>query len=262
MKHEHLTDDLRDTAMLYAAGALETGEREAFLRHLEEDKCKVCLAEVREFEAAVQSLAIALPEESPSENVKKRLLDQAEAVSTRVRAVETPRKRSSILAWTGWLAAAASILAAVLVFSSNTALREQVASLNTRVVELEGQMTQQRLLLASLTDPDVRVVNLAGQGDAPGARGRIFWNEAQRRWRFYVSGLAPAPSDRSYQLWFVPTAGNPVSAGVFKTNPDGSFEGDIPVPGDLAMLKATAVTTEPADGSPQPTTGFVLLGAI
>lgn len=264
MKHERLTDDLRDTAMLYAAGSLETAEREAFLRHLEEDRCPVCLAEVREFEAAVQSLAVALPEESPSESVRKRLLAQAEAVSSRVRAVESPRQRSSLLAWTGWLAAAASILAAVLVFNSNTSLREQVASLNSRVVELEGQMTQQRLQLASLTSPDVRVINLSGQGDAPGARGRIFWNESERRWHFYVKGLAPAPSDRTYQLWFVPTTGNPVSAGVFTTKPDGSIEIDIDilVPGDLAMLKAAAVTTEPAGGVPQPTGGFVLLGAI
>jgi anti-sigma-K factor RskA len=261
MKHERLTDDLRDTAMLYAAGALERTEREAFVRHLEEDRCLICIAEVKDFEAAAQSMAIALPEKTPSENVRKRLLAQAEAVSSRARQVEPPRQRSSIFAWTGWLAAASTAVATVLVITSNTSLRDQVTSLNSRVVELEGQMSQQRLQLVSLTSPDVRVINLAGQGDTPGARGRIFWNEAERTWRFNIRGLAPTTSDRSYQLWFVPTTGNPVSASVFNTNPDGSIEIDIPVPPDVVMLKAAAVTTEPAGGSPQPTSGFALLGA-
>ena len=65
----------------------------------------------------------------------------------------------------------------------------------------------------------------------------------------------------SYQLWFVPKTGNPVSARVFNTQPNGTAELTIDLPGDLPDLKAAAVTTEPAGGLPQPSGDFALLGA-
>ena len=37
MKHPHLTEELQEKAMLYAAGALEKGERDEYSRPLEED---------------------------------------------------------------------------------------------------------------------------------------------------------------------------------------------------------------------------------
>jgi anti-sigma-K factor RskA len=64
-----------------------------------------------------------------------------------------------------------------------------------------------------------------------------------------------------YQLWFVPKVGMPVSAKVFNTESNGSYEVEIPLPGGLNDLKVAAVTTEPAPEQPQPTGPFALLGA-
>ena len=256
MKHRQVTEELQERAILYAAGVLDENERREYARHLNEDNCEVCRSEVLESEAAAQSLLMSLPVQTPSESVKKRLLAQAEALSD--RPAPGQERKGSFFAVAGWLAAAASVVLLVVTFSSNTALRSQVAALNSRVVELENQAGTQKTLLASLTSD--RIINLAGQGTTPNARARIFWDEAARRWRVYVTGLPQAASARSYQLWFVPKTGKPVSAQVFNTNPDGSAQMEIAVPTDVTALAAAAVTDEPAGGRPQPTGGFVLLG--
>jgi len=258
MKHLQMTEDLQETAILYAAGALGETERREYARHLDEDNCDACRAEVLEFEAAAQSLAVSLPMQTPSESVKKRLMAQAEALS----AMPLPRqeRKGSFFALAGWLTAAASVLVLVIVLSSNTTLRSQVDDLKSRVVDLENQIGTQKSLLASLTSPDIRIINLAGQGATPKARARILWDEPAHNWHVRITGLPQAASARSYQMWFVPKTGNPVSARVFNTNPDGSAEMEIAVPAEVTTLMAAAVTDEPAGGRPQPTGGFVLLG--
>jgi hypothetical protein len=52
--------------------------------------------------------------------------------------------QSPAFAWGGWLAAAAAAVLAVVFFNTNAGLREEVESLNRRVVELESEMTTQR----------------------------------------------------------------------------------------------------------------------
>jgi anti-sigma-K factor RskA len=60
----------------------------------------------------------------------------------------------------------------------------------------------------------------------------------------------------------VPKSGNPVSAEVFNTDPNGSKVIDITVPDTVGDLQAAAVTLEPAGGVPAPTGPFSLLGAL
>jgi len=134
--------------------------------------------------------------------------------------------------------------------------------LRSRIAQLEVQLAGQQNTIAMLTSAGVRVVDLAGQGSNVQASGRIFWDQQQKRWLFSVRNLPPAPPDKSYQLWFVPKTGNPISATVFNTAADGSRLVEVPVPNEVTELKAAAVTTEPLGGLPQPTGDFALLGAM
>lgn len=74
--------------------------------------------------------------------------------------------------------------------------------------------------------------------------------------------MPPVTADKSYQLWFVPKSGPPISASVFNTNSNGSLGIEIPVPDTVTDLKAAAVTTKPAGGLPAPSGAFALLGAM
>jgi len=262
MKHQQLTDELQERAMLYAAGALEEPERNEYSRHLAEDDCAVCKAEVLESEAAAQSLAMMLPMQTPSESVKQRLLAQVETA----RQTERPRpdeRRMPVFGWVGWLAGAAALLVAGVFINLNLGLREEVRSLNAQVVALESQITAQRTLLVSLTSKDTRVVTLGGLSSTPQAHGTIFWDQTAMVWRVYMFDLPPAPANRSYQLWAVPATGMPASAVVFNTDASGSYMTELPEPAVAGMIKLAAVTEEPAGGSPQPTTtAFNLLGTM
>ena len=144
MRHQQLTDELQEKAILYAAGALDEDERREYERHLDEDNCTVCRGEVRESEAAAQSLTIMLPMQTPSESVKRRLIERAEAASLTGRSRQSAERSKPAFAWGGWLAAAAAAVLAAVFFNTNAGLREEVQSLNARVVELESQMTEQR----------------------------------------------------------------------------------------------------------------------
>lgn len=260
MKHLQLTEELQEAASLYAAGAMSEVERKAYANHMEADDCEICRAEVLELQAVMHSFAMELPERTPSPNVKMRLMAQAE-LSNSMRGLQNRPQRQGY-EWAAWLISATATAALIAVLMLNSGLRKNVASLSARVAELESQMMGQRTTLAVMTSPQVRVVNLSGQGAASQAGGRVFWKERERLWLFYVSGLPPAPKDRTYQLWFVPKNGLPVSASVFNTNPDGSATIEIPVPADVGELKATAVTTEPAGGLPQPSGSYVLLATL
>jgi anti-sigma-K factor RskA len=263
MKHDQLTDELQEKAILYAAGALEEREREEYSRHLEEDNCAVCRAEVLESEAAAQSLAMMLPMQTPSETVKRRLLARAEAGTLAARRRTSVERSRPALAWGGWLAAAAALVLAAVFLNTNAGLRDEVQTLNARVAELESQVNTQQVRLASLISPSTTIINLAGQGATPQAQARVFWNKSNRQWHVRVENLPAVANDRVYQLWFVPRTGNPISAEVFNTDASGSTEFDIPVPPEVTTLMAAAVTVEPGPrGSTLPTTsnGFSLLG--
>jgi len=257
MKHQQLTEELQERALLYAAGALDEQEHAEYSRHLAEDDCAVCKAEALESEAAAVSMAMLLPQQTPSASVKRQLM-------ARVGVRDEPRRTSfGWTAWFGWAAAAAAAVLAVVLLNWNSGLREEVQSLNARVAELESQVGEQQTRLAVLMDPATRTVNLAGLGSTPQARGRIYWNEPARQWQVSVIDLPAVPADRTYELWFVPAAGNPVRAEIFNTDANGSAMFTLPVPPQIGVLKAAAVTIEPAGGSDLPTTtAFNLLGTM
>ncbi len=260
-KHSQLNEELQEKASLFAAGTLRDSELSEYVRHLDEDNCAICRKEVQELQSAISLLALDVPLETPSPAVRDRLMRQA-----RRSATAAPPRNPRWAVWTAAISglttiAAGSIL--LVVMRDNTELRRLTGSLSSRIAQLEVQINQQRVRLAVLSSPQVRVVNLAGQGLNASATGRIFSDKSKRRWLFYTSGLAPAPAEKAYQLWFVPNTGNPVSAVVFNTAANGSVEVEIAVPDavDMDNLKAAAVTTEPSGGLPQPGGPFALLGA-
>ena len=77
MKHTRVTDELRERASLYAAGAMNEDELQAYTAHLEEDQCDVCIAVVNEFQSAISQLAFIVPSSTPPPEIKDKLMEQA-----------------------------------------------------------------------------------------------------------------------------------------------------------------------------------------
>jgi anti-sigma-K factor RskA len=221
----------------HALGALDGDERAAFEAHLA--GCPQCRAEVDAFREVAGRLAAAAPDAAPTPGLRERVLTEA-------------RRVRRLPARLPWLAAAAGIVLAVVL---GGAWWQERAARRT----LEARVAEQGELLATLLAPNVGVASLAATGKPPSAR--LFWNPQRLRVVIAVFDLPPAPVGRTYQLWAIATGKPPVSLGTFNTGPDGRLTAAMDVPAGLAF-DLSAVTEEPAGGSPQPTQNPFLVGAV
>jgi anti-sigma factor ChrR (cupin superfamily) len=72
MRHDRVTDELREQAAAHALGLLDPGAARAFEQHLE--ACPVCEAELRAFQETAAALPLALPESAPPPALRQKLL--------------------------------------------------------------------------------------------------------------------------------------------------------------------------------------------
>jgi anti-sigma-K factor RskA len=184
-------------------------------------------------------------------------------------------KRGGMPAWTGWLAAAAMLLAAIGTGMYAMQLRDRIILMEQRAAQAERDLLEVRRALgesevqtrtlrlqaAVLIAPDMAKVDLAGQPVAPGAQARAFWSR-QRGMVFTASSLPQLPAGKVYQLWVVPGGAGaaPISAGLLTPDPNGGLNTHFVTPPDLPTPVALAVTLEPAGGVTSPTGEKYLVG--
>lgn len=230
----------------YALEALDASERLEFEAHLAE--CATCRAELQTFRDVSALLTHAAPAAEPAPRVRDRILRDA-------RRVRPMTGRRPVLAW---VVAAASVVLALV--AGNAYRRERAAGevAKRALAGTRDSLAARDSLIATLLSPDVGTAGLAATGQPPSAR--LFWVPSRHRVVMAVYRLPPAPAGRTYQLWAI-AKGKPVSLGIFNTAPDGSLRTVMNVPPDLAF-QVTAVTEEPAGGSPQPTRQPFLIGKL
>jgi len=262
-------DDLREEAALYVLGALDLAEGNAFEAHL--TSCAECAAEVRALRPTVAALADAVPQIDAPPVLRQRVLS---SVGARQPSSPLLSRSRAIPTRLPWLAAAASLIAAVGLGSYTVQLRGELESLglerreararaeatdreiaSARRIALEAQTT-----VRVISAPDLQRSDLVGQGVAPQASARAFWSRS-RGLVFTASNLPELPAGRTYQLWIV-TSQAAVSAGIFRPDADGRAESVLETPPDLPKPVAMAVTIEPAGGVPAPTGDKYLVGSV
>lgn len=166
-----------------------------------------------------------------------------------------------------WLAAAASLVLLIGVGMYAASLRGRLATVEERYRvaarergELERRAEQSEALLAAVTAPASRVIELAAaRPRAPS--GRMFWDVAHNRWTFVAHQLPAVREGREYQLWLITADERRIPAGTFR--PDAAGHAVVQATYALAAdsLAAVAVTEEPAGGLPQPSGAIVIAGA-
>jgi anti-sigma-K factor RskA len=102
--------------------------------------------------------------------------------------------------------------------------------------------------LDPLLSPDLTMTTFRGQ-DAGVAR--VLAGADGRRWLVIAFDL-PSVAGHDYQLWFVPEAGDPVSAGLLRPELLGVHDAVTTVPASLGRVRP-AISLEPTGGSPSPT---------
>jgi Anti-sigma-K factor rskA len=157
-----------------------------------------------------------------------------------------------------WLAAAAAVIFAVYLgerYRGERAARvvaeQALDSARLTLDSASTALARRDSLIALLVAPDVQAVSVSGTGPSPSAR--YFLDRRAGRIVIAANSLPPAARGRTYQLWGIATGRPPVSLGTFNTDSSGRALASMTVPAGL-RIAVTAVTDEPAGGSPQPTT--------
>ena len=89
MKHCVAADEARESAALYALGALSQHEARAFEQHLAEG-CEVCRAELQAFEEVAAKLAFGAPEAESPAGLREKLLSKVSEASPPQATPTTP----------------------------------------------------------------------------------------------------------------------------------------------------------------------------
>jgi anti-sigma-K factor RskA len=228
----------------YACDALEPGERAAFEEHLA--LCPTCQQEVAELRETVARLAMATAEEPPP-----RLKAAVDAQIGRIRqlgpatsATLPPRERRrwTFTTWLGWGVA--------------TAMAGVVAVLGVQVADQQNRLDQadqhSAVVSSLLAAPDART---GAASVRTGGNATVLASRSRDEAAITVSGLAPAPVGKTYQLWMIGPGGIR-SAGIL---PADHGTADPVIAHGLGDARTIGLTVEPAGGSPQPTTTPVLL---
>jgi anti-sigma-K factor RskA len=255
---------------LYALGVLEGDECKAIEAHAV--TCAECTQKLAEAQGRVATLAFAAPRMEPSPSVRARLLEQLHgasepvasapaAVAMPIRAAREPEFGAKASGqWVTWVLATAAM--ALLVVSS--LLWKQIDRLHGDVEKLRGeaqvlhrQLEYQRRVADVMEGPNTISVALKPMPGMPNGDAMVHYNAAKGK-LVYNGWIEPAPSDKSYQLWVVPTEGSPISVGVFNpvTEDPASWIASVP---QGVQAKAFAITLEPAGGEEQPTGPQVLV---
>lgn len=241
----------RDNILLYAAEALDAGERDEVRGHLAMG-CPCCTGALAEADAVLALLPRALAATAPPASARDRLMQRVRAVQP---ALEHPRAKSVPLITQPKAPARRPGLKWVIGAAMGSAAVAASITLALMWVPFrEGRQV--------IDAKDLRVVSLDGTAAGPGSRGRIFWDREKNDWRLYVFDLTPPPPGRTYELWFITPAGAAVAAGTFDVGKGGRGSLDVPLPPNLGTVAAAAISDEPVGGSQRPTGKIRLLGKI
>ena len=231
----------------YALGALAPAERADFEAHLAE--CATCRAEVQALREVTGLLAQAAPAEPPPPALRERILRDARSV----RPISA--RRRPVLPW---IAAAAAVVLALAAGYGYWSARVAQTALRTALDSAQASLDSASQLVTAILDSTVGTADLAATGKPPAMR--LFWNRARHVVVVAAFELPPAPAGRTYQLWAIKKGQAPVSVGTFNTAPNGRAVITLQMPAGLKP-DLSAVTEEPAGGSPQPTQQPFLVGA-
>lgn len=267
---------MNDLVGAYVLGALEPDEVRSFEAAMASDAGLA--AEVEEARASLLGLAEALPDTEPPPELRTRVLEQARVTPQgasgaapvgpdAVPDISGGREasgRDGGLRVVPWVLLAASLAGLFFLGRERTALQGEAARLTAQLDSMRSVVAESEVALASLdslrlavSGPNVQFASLSGDADPT---LRLVWNRDRNVLLVAAANLPALGTDRTFQLWGIRGSDAPVSLGTFETEDDGSIVVALTA-AQAGDFEVSAVTEEPAGGSPQPTSTPFLVGA-
>lgn len=241
-------DELRDEYELYALGLADEPEKSELGEHLQ-CGCTACADGVKAARGLVAMMGAVAPPVAPSPKLRRRIMASA-GVEQRG------------FGWTPlWVALSTLGLTTAFYFYGRDRDNALVmARLQAESRRQAIELARSNEAMALLNQPETRQITF-GEGAPQPPRGRVFVNPKSGV-LLLASNLPAAPRGKIYEMWVIPKAGNPVPAGLFQPDAQGTAVHVQKVTVDLAATKAVAVTLEPAGGVPQPTSQPLIVAQL
>ncbi len=269
-----ISEHQEEQACLYILGLMSLTEAKAFEAEMQSDSALSQL--VASLNNATVALARSAPRQELMPGARQRLLD---AISRREETIVPFRspQRSVYLPW-----AAAACLVGLLLFKSVGDHREKVAllaSFNRLSTDLEAAKRQVAIAESARTDLLAKLNSLESKDtiaqaqiavlsslikDRPQAVAVSLWDQEKQNGLLVVENLPVLESGKDYQLWVLdPNNPAPVSAGVFKVDPQGKVRLVFKPNQAIQTASKFAVTEEKEGGVLSPTMDkMVVIGGI
>lgn len=250
--HPQFADDLA----LLALEALHGDERVALEKHLEE--CPACRRELERLRGDMALLALSASGPAAPRRSRDRLL---KAIAKESRAEKAAARRSASWTLLPWLAAGAFLAVAGFFWQQSDRLAQRVAQLQEASSQQQAQLERAREVVSTLTATDAMRVTLVAAQAPPQPQGKAIYVRERSSLIFLASNMPALPPQKAYELWLIPTTGNPIPAGLFKPDVRGNATVIEPTLSAGVEAKAFAITVEPEQGSAAPTSPVVMMGA-
>jgi anti-sigma-K factor RskA len=254
--HEQFADDLA----LYALNTLEGDDRAKLEAHLAD--CPVCRRELEQLRGDGALLAVSTTGPRPPARSRERLLkaiaQNLAQESQDQKASETYRPRT--WGWLGWVVAAAAMILAGVLWEANSVLRQSLDSIAATRESDAREFKDLLRVLAPIRSPRSQRITLVPVKTPAQPQGRVFYLRNASQLVLIANNLSSLPPQKAYELWLIPTKGNPIPAGVFKPDAHGSATVVNPPLPPNTEAKAFAITIEGESGSNTPTMPIVMMG--
>ena len=251
--HNKFADDLA----LYALGTLEGNEQVELEEHLKD--CADCRHGLEQLRGDAALLALSASGPAPPQRARGRLMN-AVTREPRISPEQPSMRRISWWSQMGWVAAAAAIVIAAVLWRTDASLSRRMAILEKEFNEQQTVLQRSQEVAATLTATDALRVTIVPARALAQPQGRAIYLPSRSSLIFLANNMPALPARRAYELWIIPTSGSPVPAGVFK--PDA--RGNVTVVNSRlpqgVETKTFGITVEPETGSQVPTSAPVMLG--
>jgi len=250
MSPERDHDEIENLLAAFVLGATDPEEDALVREHLE--GCSTCTSTVQRLRRALGAVPLAAEVVTPPERLRRQIL--AAAGGSRQSEVAPPRKARVLRlrpprpglrpASGGWRSAVAA--AAIVAFALGAGL---------------GLGVGRTIAPPSPPASVVAQYQLSGSGAMSGAQGKVFELKQQGLTLVEFSNLPDLEAGKVYELWLIPSQGQPAPGGVFKPDPGGSHV--VVLARSLRGLTALAVTAEAGpNGTSAPSQQPELVGKV
>jgi anti-sigma-K factor RskA len=179
------------------------------------------------------------------------------------KSVIKPRS-GSLWKWAFAFGTALTLVLIALIFLQHQEVRtlhNAVAKLRTNMEHERAESEQARQIAELLKSSTSARFTLVSSKSHLRPEAHTTFDQDKGRVLLVADNLTPLPAEKTYELWLLPKSGAaPIPAGLFKPDQNGNAQmlyAELP---SGAEAKGFAITVEPIQGSPAPTTTPLLVG--